>query len=243
MCSAQQAANEYVDLLKLWSDIIKPELFGYTKMAPNNWRSLHFTTIFDRFCHFIVVEVSQQGLTAHFPTIPHPGTAQQRQIQFENYVLNFLPHMPMDSFRIRQFNFAQKFLGRTAHFPATPPDPADPTEQEVRQFFLDIHAVSHGQYTQVRKDSVQGATLDELADILKCFDRRRTSIHTRIKTALTNPPNGVKITNLGPASMAEIPGWLLITHHSEYPIVNGKFVRTLDHLGLYNSLDTCFPGS
>ena len=154
--------------------------------------------------------------------------------------MNHLPLMPMDNFRIRQFNFAQKFLGRSAQFPATPPNLADPTKEEVRQFFLDLHAVSFGQYHQVRKNSVNEATLDELANILKCFDRRKQPIHTRIKTALTNPPQGVKITNLGPACMSEIPGWLLITHSSEYPIVNGKFVKTLDHLGLSNSLDTCF---
>jgi hypothetical protein len=149
----------------------------------------------------------------------------------------------MDANRTRQFAFAEKFRSRSAQYPQPPLSADDPTEVEVRQFFFDIHAINYGQYAQSRKNAVENASFEQLVDILKCFDRRDKAISDRIKAALTEPPKGVKMLGLGPASMAEIPGWLLITNRSDYPVVNGKFVETLNHLGLYDSSGTWFPGS
>jgi hypothetical protein len=50
-------SDEYAELLRIWNNLVKPELFDYTKQAPNQWRTLYFTNIFDRFCHFIVTEM------------------------------------------------------------------------------------------------------------------------------------------------------------------------------------------
>lgn len=243
MCSPQQTANEYTDLLKIWKDSIKPELFDIAlSKAPQSWRAIYFTNIFDRFCHFIVAEMQNMGLSKQYPSLPLPSTKTERQRQFQDYLENVLPPEP-DDFRKEQFEFGRKFLERSANFPADSPFPDDPTEADVRQFFLNIHAVSRGMYSSQRISAVKSASLKELSDILKCFANTTAPIHGRIKKTLTDPPNGVKITSLGPACMAEIPGWLLRTRKSDYPIVNGKFVKTLNHLGLYDSNDTCFPGS
>jgi hypothetical protein len=242
MPTAQQTANEYIDLLSIWERNVKPELQDLTTPASFEWRAIYFTNIFDRFCHFIVAEMPNRGLSSLFFPLSSSNTSADRQKQFKEYVENYLPAEPED-FRLQQFNFARKFLGRSFNYPTPPFDPDDPSEDEVRQFFLHIHAVSFGMYASQRKESVNSTTFKDLVDVLRNFDNRRKSIHVRLRDSLTDRPKGVRIFSLGPACMAEVPGWLLTGQKSEYPIVNGKFVATLEHLGLYNATDTSFPGS
>ena len=103
-------------------------------------------------------------------------------------------------------------------------------EEDVRDFFMRLHSVGVGSGAGIRKKTVARTKLKYLEDLLTRLSDERTPVEEGIASALiSRQKHGIAVKNLGPACIQEIPGWLF---PDRYPIINGKFYKTLAHLGL-----------
>jgi len=233
MGTANQVAAEYEAIVQLWDSTVAPELNPLISLGPSGWQDYTLVYVFDRFCHFIVVEIGHKGWSANFPPLSR-GDKAKRQGQFSDFLRQYLPRLAPtpEQFRQEQYQFSNRLASNRR-----------PTDPEVMEFFLKLHAVSAGSYSWKRQDAVEAAAASERRRLLELLNDQQQPLRRRIEQALTSPPSGRKIKGLGPSTIAEIPGWLSVHRPKQLPIVNGKFVMTLDHLGIYTAAGSCFGTS
>jgi hypothetical protein len=198
-----------------------------------------FTYLFDRFCHYLETEATSD----EYPVL-NPSDNIGRQRYFREFVRGLPDTVPLDELsRQHQLEISRRVEVNGLD---------TLSDREVRDFFLRIHAVKYGSGAGHRENVIIYAARDEphlLRDLLELLRDECIPVEHRVEYALTDRTRkgvGKRIKYLGPSCIGEIPGWLIHGHepsNCKYPIVNGKFVRTLYRLGIYKPIDveeSCF---
>lgn len=100
------------------------------------------------------------------------------------------------------------------------------SSRDIKTFFLEVHSISSGSGSGVRKENIKNIDTTTLRKLLEFLLESNLNMPQKYSVALTKPEkNGIKIPYIGESAIGEIPGWLI---PEEYPIKNGKLHYIFD---------------
>jgi len=198
--------KSYKEILNKWN-LIKGVLEKY-----NTIEELPFTYVYDAFCHYFKTEIIKDNELEVLDEFDQEQLIEAFEIFLDEYFTDRGIQWRME--RLKLCLEVRKTIETI-------------TVKKLREFYLNIHSITSGSGSGVRKAYFESeASKREMKGLLKFMIQERLPMEEKYAIGLQDKyKGGEKIRNVGESTLGEIAGWLF---PEDYPIINGKFHFSLN---------------